>query len=248
MRNTGQVYSVDLTFGLETRRIPMIRYNLRDVRFLLAEKCEQFEFDDGELEMVLRNDRFVINFVEDNDGDVEATVAAILKCLVYRNKYQVYSIKASDMPMELYAWNIKTGRDIYGEKICWANFGCHRKIPELVDYILKVDFLNLTMNSGQQAKYDVYADLRNASFKCLDMRLSRKMASMVTTCFPNLVGHLYVCGMPAILSAVLQTMVKMLPSRHRNKISFITVEQARERVLSFDSCAITTWLEYSTGS
>ncbi|KAI1307926.1 hypothetical protein HDE_00555 [Halotydeus destructor] len=64
----------------------------------------------------------------------------------------------------------------------------------------------------------------------VDMRLSRKVSSMKTTCFPGMVDHLYICGLPLTLTAVIQTMVKMSPSGHASEIHFITVEQAKAGV------------------
>ncbi|KAI1307910.1 hypothetical protein HDE_00534 [Halotydeus destructor] len=204
--------------------------DITQVRQLVEAKCEQFNFDDSELDMVFRDDWFVGCFLHDNNGDHDQTAAAILKALVYREKYKIYNIRAQDLPMEMFAWMVKSGRDIHGTKIYWSNYGCHKKIPELADILLKVDYLNLLSRCDGRERYDAYADLRGLSWQSLDMRLTRKSTSLNTTCFPGTINHMYVFGLPVTLTAVIQTLLGSLPARYRDNISFITLDQAKARV------------------
>ncbi|KAI1307919.1 hypothetical protein HDE_00558 [Halotydeus destructor] len=209
----------------------MAAQSLREVRRAVAEKSDQYTFDQCELDLIQSNDWYVGIFLEDNKNDLDNTVNAILKALVYRQKYETYKMKAQHLPMELYAWNIRAGSDISGKKVVWINYGCHKNAPELVDSMVRVLYWYALSRYGKtQERHDSYADLRGLSFKSIDMRLSRKVSSMMTTCFPGMVDHLYICGLPWTLTAIIQTMVNMLPSRHSSNIHFITIDQAKARV------------------
>ncbi|KAI1294658.1 hypothetical protein HDE_05685 [Halotydeus destructor] len=203
---------------------------IKNVRFLVEQKCDNFEFELSELDMVYRDDWYVNAFIEDNDGDADKAADAILKALVYRKKYQVYKIQAKELPMEMFHWNMRTGRDICGKKLIWVNFGCYRKIPELLDIALKVEFVLSTIDFNAHEKYAIFADLRGLSLQSLDMRLIRKTSSMVTTCFPGLNDHMYIFGLPLTLTAVIKTLVNMLPSRYMNQVTFLTLAEAKARV------------------
>ncbi|KAI1304211.1 hypothetical protein HDE_01895 [Halotydeus destructor] len=200
---------------------------IEEVRRSVLEQCEQFEFDSRELDMIRQNESYVNLFIEDNNRNLDKTVAAILKALVYRKKYHLCDIEASLLNLDMYKWNAKVGRDICGKKILWVNYGCHRSIPELVENLLRVKFW---FSSNLTEKYDTYANLQGLTFGAIDMRMSRKSASLMTSCFPGLVDHLYICGLPFGLAAIIQTMVKMVPARYVDKISFLSTEQAAARV------------------
>ncbi|KAI1307909.1 hypothetical protein HDE_00535 [Halotydeus destructor] len=200
------------------------------VRQLVEAKCEQFSFEERELDMVFKDSWFVERFMNDNNGDPKKAAAAILNALVYRAKYKVYNLRAQDLPMEMFAWMTKSGRDIYGQKMYWANLGCHMKIPELVDAILKVDYLDLRSRFERHEVFDLYADLRGLTLQSIDMRLSRKSSSLTTTCFPGMVNHMFIIGLPVTLTSVIQAMVNMLPARFSGKITFLTLDQAKARV------------------
>ncbi|KAI1307912.1 hypothetical protein HDE_00536 [Halotydeus destructor] len=208
----------------------MSKGDLREVRRSVRTKCERFDFDRRELDMVQTNDWFVRSFLADSNGDIEVTAAAILKALVYRKRYQVYNIQAQDLPVEMYGWMVKMGQDVAGKPIMWANLGCHRRIPELVGAILNVDYLVFHSLFSNREQFDFYADLRGSSLQSLDMRLSRKQISRIVTCFPGMVDHLYIFGLPVILTTAVQALAKMLPGRFSDRISFMSLEQAEARV------------------
>ncbi|KAI1294646.1 hypothetical protein HDE_05723 [Halotydeus destructor] len=204
--------------------------NLDAVRRSVEGKCRHFDFEASEVVKVYNDDQYVKLFLEDNKGDIGKTSEAILKALVYRKKYQVYKVKETDLPMEMFAWSSRAGSDIYGKKVVWINVGCYRNMPELVDVSIMVDFKELTGHAECHEKFDTYVDLRGISVKSIDTRLSRKLSSMTTTCFPGLIDHMYICGLPVILTTLIQAMVNILPDRYLDKISFITVEEAKARV------------------
>ncbi|KAI1294827.1 hypothetical protein HDE_05726 [Halotydeus destructor] len=208
----------------------MTDVKLQTVRCLVGEECRHFDFEALELEKVHRDDQYVEAFLEDSGGDTKGTAAAILKALSYRKKYQVYKIKDSDLPMEIFAWNSREGSDICGKKVMWMTVGCYRNMPELVDVTVMIDFKDLGGHFESHEKIDTYVDLRCMSVKSVDTRLSRKLSSMVTTCFPAMFDHMYICGLPVTLTAIIQAMVKLLPTRYLDKVSFITVEEAKARV------------------
>ncbi|KAI1281910.1 hypothetical protein HDE_13293 [Halotydeus destructor] len=203
---------------------------LSEVRHLVDSQCGQFDFDPSELAIVGRDDLFVNMFVEDNKGDTKKTAEAILKALAYRKKYQLYNLSVNELPIELFGWNVKTGHDVNGKKILWVNCGCHRKIPELVDTMLKATyFFSSNINSSYE-KYDTYADLRGLSYKTVDMRYSRKLSSMMTSCFPGMADQLFICGLPFTLKAVVKAMFNMVPARYLDKISFLDIDEAKGRI------------------
>ncbi|KAI1294650.1 hypothetical protein HDE_05725 [Halotydeus destructor] len=203
---------------------------LNAVRCLVEEKCRHLEFETFELAKVFGDDHFVNAFLEDNKGDTDKTVAAILKALTYRKKYQVYKVSASDLPMEMFAWNSRIGSDIYGKKVIWMNLGCYRNIPELFDVSIKVCFKELCYHFECHESFDIFVDLRGMSVHSIDARLSRKLSNMVVTCFPCIFDHMYICGLPVTLTTMIQAMVKVLPDRYQYKISFVTIDEAKARV------------------
>ncbi|KAI1303742.1 hypothetical protein HDE_02060 [Halotydeus destructor] len=205
------------------------------VRLRLEEKCRHFDFEAVELAKVSQDDPYVNAFLVDNNGDTEETATAILKALVYRKKYQVYNVKDSDLPMEMFAWNSKVGRDMNGKMVVWTNAGCYRNMPELTDVSVMVDLKAYGGHFERHEKCDAYLDLTGVSFKSINTRLSRKLSSMVATCFPNIFDHMYICGLPVILTTMIKAMVKVLPERYSRRTSFITVEEAKARVSGLKS-------------
>ncbi|KAI1282055.1 hypothetical protein HDE_13062 [Halotydeus destructor] len=212
----------------------MIAMQLSEVRNLVRQRCEVYDFENGDLDMVHQDDQYVTMFLDDNGGDVDKTADAILRALVYRKKYDIAKLDVRLLPMDMFCWNSKIGRDIYGKKVRWIAYGCHRKIPELLDSTLKTNCWYAMNCLRSYEKCDLYADLRGVSFRSIDMRFTRKVSSMAATCFPGIVDHVYVCGLPLTLTAVVQAMVNVLPSRHASKISFISIDQARARICKLD--------------
>ncbi|KAI1294647.1 hypothetical protein HDE_05722 [Halotydeus destructor] len=210
----------------------MLDSKLDAVRCLLEAKCRHFDFEPLELAKVNKDDQYVTAFLEDNNGNAEKTATAILKALTYRKKYKVYDIKATDLPMEMFSWNTRVGRDIYGRKLMWSNVGCYRNLPELVDISVMVDFKDYSGHFESHEKCDTYLDLRCISVKSIDTRLNRKLTNMVITCFPSTFDHTFIVGLPVGLTMIIKAMVKLLPDRYLDKVSFVTVEEAKARVRS----------------
>ncbi|KAI1307946.1 hypothetical protein HDE_00523 [Halotydeus destructor] len=209
----------------------MTDHQLGAVRCLVEEESHHLDFEAVELATVYKDDQYVNTFLQDNNGDVDKTAAAILRALAYRKKHQVYKIKAADLPMEFFAWNSRVGSDIYGRKVVWTNSGCYRNIAELVDMMVKVEYLHFEAIRATLERCDVYVDLSGSSLRSLNVRMTRKLSSLLTTCFPGLADHMYILGLPPALTTAVRAMVAILPGRYLDKIHFITVEEAKARIV-----------------
>ncbi|KAI1304196.1 hypothetical protein HDE_01872 [Halotydeus destructor] len=188
------------------------------------------EFEKSEWDKLLTDDQFAGMFLEEYNGRTQVSAAAILKAMVYRKKHRIYDIKAEDLPMDMIPWDFKVGQDTAGRSIVWNVSGSHRSIPELTDSMVKIFYWQTSALLNSCDRYDLYLDLRALSFKSIDMRLSRKMSSLQTHCFPGRLAQLFICGLPVALTAVVQTMVNMLPVPYVQKVTFLTLDQARARV------------------
>ncbi|KAI1294828.1 hypothetical protein HDE_05724 [Halotydeus destructor] len=221
---------------------------LEAVRRLVQDKCRHFEFEVFELAKVYEDDHFVNAFLEDNSNDMEKTAAAILKALVYRKKYQVYNIKTTDLPTEMFAWNARVGSDIYGKRVIWNNLGCYRNLFELVDVLIMLDFIHCRDLFESHEKFDVYVDLRCISFKSIDTRMNRKYSSMLTTCFPSMLDHMYICGLPGSMTFIIQGNGQdtSRPLCGQDQLRHSRRSQGQS---SFSPTSHSTqWVEYSTSS
>ncbi|KAI1298471.1 hypothetical protein HDE_04154 [Halotydeus destructor] len=206
---------------------------MSQVRNLVQQQCDAFDFDSCELDMVQNDDQFVCTFIDHCDGLPEKSAAAILRALTYRKKHQVYKIEPCTLPMDMHGL-VKMGSDIYGNRISWVPCGRYRIIPELVDSVIKMNFWEATKGEYRYAKFHVYLDMRGLSYKSLNLRLSRKMSSLTMNCFPGQVVHLFICGLPLLLTAVIQAMVNLAQSKYPMAVSFISLDEAKARVRHLD--------------
>ncbi|KAI1307662.1 hypothetical protein HDE_00680 [Halotydeus destructor] len=200
---------------------------LAQVRQLVTDLSTQHEFDDCELDMVQKDDFFVSSFLEISLGSVDQAAAAILKALVYRKKYEFYKVGPQDVAMEMFALQLKTGTDIYGTPIDWNFLGNHRTLPEIVDQVVKLGFVTA---SPKKTPHDLYLDVRGLSWRSIDMRMTAKLSSLMGHCFPTLIGHTFIVGVPVLLTPVINKLIGLLPSIYSKKITFLSVDEAKKRI------------------
>lgn len=192
------------------------------------------EFDPIDLHRFKTDDRWVEDFIINNDGNIKHACKQCIETLEWRKKFGVNEITEDNVRME-YLINSSCylhGRDLDGKLIFMFKSKWHTRGSKNMDDLKRclLYWIERAFRESKNEKITVIFDMMDTGMSNIDLEFTKLIINIFKQFYPNSLNWILIYDMPWIMNATFQIIKKLLPKRAVEVLKFVNVKNIRQYI------------------